>query len=192
MNAELVLGGKVIDMAARERRRMLVVGIYAAFAAGMAGCWFVDRWETTAVYFIFATLVVNRFLLGGYALGGLIKPFGGKRPKRLDMPPPFVLLALRVYQMPPGEEHFRSDEREIEQRNGAVYKAYGVMLLVLVFVWLAVNFNLHLPRLMERLGVPMANVLYGMATAVVVLGLTLPQAILLWTEPDMEGERAGD
>jgi hypothetical protein len=35
----------------------------------------------------------------------------------------------------------------------------------------------------------MANVLYGLATATVVLGLTLPQAILLWTEPDMEEEQ---
>lgn len=186
MNAELVLGGKVIDMASRERRRMLVVGIYAAFAAGLAGCWFVDQWQTTAVYFIFATLAVNRFLLGGFAFGGLIKPFGGKRPKRRDMPPPFVLLALRVYQPPPDEKYFRSDEREIEQRNQAVYKAYQAVLMVLVFVWLGTNFHVHLPRLMERLGIPMANLMYGLATGTVILALTLPQAILLWTEPDME------
>jgi hypothetical protein len=186
MNAELVLGGRVIDMAARDRRRMLVVGIYAAFVVGLAGCWFVDRWQTTGVYFIFATLMVNRFLLGGYAFGGLIKPFNGKRPERIDRAPRFVLLVLRVYQMPPGDEHFKSDERELEQRNVAVYKAYGAVLLVMVFVWLGTNLNLHLPRLMEWLHVPVANLLYGLVTAAVVLGLTLPQAILLWTEPDME------
>ncbi len=189
MNAELVLAGRVVDMAARQPRRMLVVGIYAVLAAGLAGCWFVDRWQTTGVYFIFATLVVNRFLLGGYAFGGLIKPFSGERPKRLDMPPPFVLLALRVYQPPPDEDHFRNDEREIEQRNAAAYKAYQGLLMVLVFVWLATNVHVHLPRLMERLHIPMANLLYGLATATVVLGLTLPQAILLWTEPDMEEEQ---
>jgi hypothetical protein len=75
MNAELDFLGKRVDMAPRLNRRTLVVLIYAAMAALMAGLWMVDKWHVTGVYLVFATIFVNRFFLGGYGFGGLIKPF---------------------------------------------------------------------------------------------------------------------
>ncbi len=48
------------------------------------------------------------------------------------------------------------------------------------------NFRDHVPRLLERLSVPIDALLYGLATATAITAVTLPQAILLWTEPDME------
>ena len=79
MRAELVLMGKRVDMAPRTNRRVLVVLIYAAMAALMAGLWMVDGWHVTGVYLVFATILVNRLFLGGYGFGGLIKPSAAKR-----------------------------------------------------------------------------------------------------------------
>jgi hypothetical protein len=44
------------------------------------------------------------------------------------------------------------------------------------------------PRLLARLSIPVDMLLYGLVTASVIVAITLPQAILLWTEPDMEPE----
>lgn len=188
MNAELVLMGKRIKMASRYRRRTLLVLIYFALAAALIGLWFVDRWHTSAPYLLFVTFAINRLFLGGFAFGGLIKPFSGKPPRRSAAPPPFLLLALRVYQSEPNENQYRNDEREIEQRNRAVYKAYQSLMIAVLGLWLLMNFRTNIPRLLERLSVPIDGLLYGLATAAIMLALTLPQAILLWTEPDMEEE----
>jgi hypothetical protein len=50
------------------------------------------------------------------------------------------------------------------------------------------NFRDHIPRLLERFSVPIDGLLYGLATAAAIAAVTLPQAILLWTEPDIEEE----
>jgi hypothetical protein len=188
MNAELFLLGKRIDMAPRGRRHALVVLIYSGLAAAITGLWFLDRLHTSAPYLIFATFAINRFFLGGYSFGGLIKPFSGKPPRKSAAPPPFILLSLHMYSIEPGESQYRNDEREIKQRNGAVYKAYQFLIIVLIFLWLLMNFHTNIPRLLERLSLPIDQLLYCLATASIVLAFTLPQAILLWTEPDMEPE----
>jgi hypothetical protein len=175
-------------MAARYRRRTLLVLIYVALAAALIGLWFVDQWHTSAPYLLFVTFAINRLFLGGFAFGGLIKPFSGKPPRRSAAPPPFLLLALRVYQPEPNENQYRNDEREIEQRNRAVYKAYQSLMIAVLGLWLLMNFRTNIPRLLERLSIPIDGLLYGLATAAIMLALTLPQAILLWTEPDMETE----
>jgi hypothetical protein len=188
MNAELVLMGKRVDMVPRAHRRALVVLIYAGFAAAMTGFWFLDRWHTSAAYLILATIPINRLFLGGHYFGGLIKPFNGKPPRRSDEPPPFLLLALRVYRPGPDEREYRNDERELHQRDQAHYQAYHVLSLIVIFLWALTNFKAEIPRLIARLSIPVDMLLYGLATAAVVIAITLPQAILLWTEPDMEHE----
>ena len=188
MRAELVLLGKRVDMAPRMHRRILVVLIYACFAVLMATFWTVDHWRTTGVYMIFATFFVNRFFLGGYYFGGLVKPFNGKAPRRSDAPPPFVLLTLRLWKPEPQENEFRNDERELEQRGRAYYLAYQVLTVALAVVWLISDWKMKLPRLLAWFPVPADVLLYGFVLSVCVVAITLPQAILLWAEPDMETE----
>jgi hypothetical protein len=180
--------GKRVDMAPRTNRRILVVLIYAAMAALMAGLWIVDGWHVTGVYLVFATIFVNKFFLGGYGFGGLIKPFSGKAPKRSDAPPPFLMLALRVYQPAPEESEYRNDEREVRQRDHAHYQGYQALSVALTAIWLLTNWKLHAPRLLAWVPVSADVLLYGLVLAAVVVSVTLPQAILLWTEPDMEAE----
>ena len=188
MKAELVLMGKRVDMAPQTHRRALVVLIYAALAALMAALFFADRWRTTGYYLVFATFLVNRLFLGGYNFGGLIKPFSGKPPRSPDGPPPFVLLALRVYHPEPAENEYRSDERELQQRDRAHYNAYQWIASTLVVLWLLAGWNTFRPHLLAWIPVSPSLLIYGIVLAAIVVALTLPQAILLWTEPDMEEE----
>jgi len=188
VRAELVLMGKRVDMAPRTNRRALVVLIYAGLAALMAGLWMVDGWHVTGVYLVFATILVNRLFLGGYGIGGLIKPFNGKAPKRSEAPPPFLMLALRVYQPAPEESEYRSDERELRQRDRAHYQAYQVVTVALAVVWLLADWKLSASRLLAWVPVSADLMLYGLVLAAIVVSVTLPQALLLWTEPDMESE----
>jgi hypothetical protein len=187
MNAELVLLGRRIDMAARSRRRWLVVLVYLVLAALMAAGWFLDRWRVTGCYLFFATLLINRLFLGGYYFGGLIKPFNGKAPRRAEVVSDVQLL-LRVYRAEPHESEYRNDEREIDQRGRAHYLAYQGLTLALVGLWGVANFHANKSSLLAWLPIPADQLLYGLTTALVGVALTLPQAILLWTEPDMEAE----
>jgi hypothetical protein len=116
----------------------------------------------------------------------LIKPFSGKAPARSDAPPPFLMLALRVYQPPPEENEYRNDEREVRQRDHAHYQAYQTITVALAVVWLLADWKLNASRLLAWVPVSADVMLYGLVLAAVVVAVTLPQAILLWTEPDME------
>lgn len=185
MRAELILMGRRMDMAPQAHRRTLVVLIYAALFAAMAGLWFVDRWRVTGVYMIFATILVNRLLLGGYNFGGLIKPFSGKAPHRRIDPPPFLALGLRLYRPEPEENEYRNDERELQQRDHAHYIAYQGLAVGLAAMWLLADWQANAPRLLAWLPGSAAVYLYGFVLGLVVVSQTLPQAVLLWTEPDM-------
>jgi hypothetical protein len=185
MRAELMLMGRRLDMAPRHHRRILVVLIYATLTLLLLGMWLVDRWHTTGQYVIFATFLVNRLLLGGYNYGGLVKPFNNKGPRELLEPAPLLALGLRIY-LPVGEEHpFRNDERELAQRDRSHYEAYQWMASSLAIIWLLTNWKLNAPKLMSFLPIPADQLLYGLTLAAVVVALTLPQALLLWKEPDL-------
>jgi hypothetical protein len=185
MKAELVLMGKQIDMAPRAHRRTLVVVIYATLAVFMVCLWLLDRWRSSGTYVILATMLVNRWFLGGYYFGGLIKPFSGKGPRRETVlpPPPFLTLALRVYWPHPEEGEYRNDERELHQRDRVHYQAYQFILYIFLGFCLLANLGGHF--LMRR---PLLayELFYGPVLVAIVIAYTLPQAILLWTEPDME------
>ncbi|HZB88880.1 MAG TPA: hypothetical protein VE291_09510 [Terracidiphilus sp.] len=188
MRAELVLMGRRIDMARRTHRRALVVAIYAALAVIIAVLWYFTHWRGTGAYVFWAAMLACRFFLGGYYTGGLVKPFNGKPPRQADIPPPLLLLKLRVYQpvLSADESAYRNDERELNQRDRAHYLAYQAIGIAVVLQSLVASMRIIVPRL--RNWPPMApdQLYYGLSLITIALFLTLPQAILLWTEPDME------
>ena len=137
MRAELVLMGRRVDMAQRARRRALVVGIYAVFAALITGLWFVDQWRSTGTYIYWAAmcrlLAVSRWLLRG----GLVKPFTGKGPRQSDSAPSLLSLKLRMYPAQADDDRaYRNDERELNQRDRAHYLAYQAMAVLVVAAWI--------------------------------------------------------
>ena len=188
MNAEVVFLGRRISMARRHRRRVLVVAIYAAFALLMATLWIATGWRGSGAWVIYAAIFACRFFLGGYYAGGLVKPFNNKAPKQHDSPPSLLALKLRVYNpVPAGDDSaYRNDERELHQRDHAHYLAFqavGVAVCVPMFI---ASMRLIRPSLMSWIPMNPDAMYYGLTLIALILFLTLPQAILLWTEPDME------
>jgi hypothetical protein len=187
MRAELILMGKRIDMAARARRRALVIAIYAGIAAVMAATWFLDHWRHTGSYILWAALFACYLFLGGTTFGGLVKPFHNRRRITYDSPQPFLLLKLRTYLPTPGEESdYLNDERELYQRGYAHYRAYQVIGIAVVLILTLSLFRMQNAEWFRWIPVTPDTLYYGLLLIVVVLFLTLPQSILLWTEPDME------
>ncbi len=190
MRAELVMMGKRVDMARRARRRLLVVLIYAVLAALLIGLWFVDHWRVTGTYLFWAALLACRLFLGGQYSYGLVKPFTGKGPRRAAMPPPLLLLKLRLYQPVPSPEDgiFRNDERELQQRDRVHYQAYQVLGIAVVLAWFVSYMGMLRPALLTWIPLSPYQMFYGLMLVTLMLFLTLPQCILLWTEPDMESD----
>ena len=55
-------------------------------------------------------------------------------------------------------------------------------------IWLLADWKLNAKRLLAWVPMSADVMLYGLVLAAIVVAITLPQAILLWTEPDMEAE----
>jgi hypothetical protein len=190
MNAEFFLFGKRIDMAHRARRRWLVALVYAGFAALLAGFWFESHWHLALFLTTFASVFVNRFLLGGRLPGGLVKPFQNKRrysyksESSLD-----DFLRWGLHRAPePGQDTFRSDERELRERDRAHFQAYGTVESAAALLAFALFDKIERPEILSWIPAPSEPFIYYLAMVILILFATLPQAILLWTEPDMEEE----
>jgi hypothetical protein len=190
MRAELVLLGRRVDMAQRARRRALVVLIYAGLAALFVGMWFADHWHSTGTYVFWAAMLACRLFLGGYYSGGLIKPFTGKGPRSSAMATPLQLLQLRLYRTLPDEDGraYQNDERELHQRDRAHYQAYQVVGIAVVVAWIVAYMGMLKPVWLAWIPMTPYQMFYGSTLVTLMIFLTLPQCILLWTEPDMEEE----
>ena len=193
MNAELVLFGKRVDMARRARRRALVVAVYGALAVLIAVLWYFTHWRGTGAYVLFAATLACKLFFGGYYRGGLVKPFQYKKPANAGAPPPLLLLKLRVYKpvLQPDEDAFRNDEREVHQRDRAHYLAYQWLPVCLAAPWFVAYLRMLRPGLLVP-GMTVDEFYFALTLIGMALFLTLPQAILLWTEPDMDEARCSD
>jgi len=186
MNAELVMLGKRVSMAQRRRRRLLVIGVYAVLAGLLIAASTAEGRHSLTPFVLWAVIFACRLFLGGYYAGGLVKPFSGKPPRRSDVPPSLLALKLRIYQPSLGSGvEYRSDERELHQRDFAHYRAYKVLGIGLLAPWITASFLGN--RALLVIDAAMVNRLCAtMTLALLALFLTLPQAIMLWTEPDMD------
>ncbi len=162
MKTEVVLLGRNISIASRRRRRLLVTLLYAACAVLVIAVWFpVLRLQKVGVLVILlAFSLLARFLGGRHEQGGILPP--------VDC----------------------GDERELHRRDHAYFLAYWWWDFTLLPAILASGFRIN--------GMPatwnpeIRAFLYQLPVALLlasgILYYTLPQAILLWTEPDMEDQ----
>ncbi len=186
MKADLALFGMHFDMSSRARRRWLVALIYAAFAALMAASWFLDHLRMSGTYFLFNyALLVSWFILGGYYPGGLLRPFDGYVQRRKGTEPS-TALKLNGGPAAPAVRESLNDERELRERDRAHYQAFQWFAIALLFLCLLAN--PHLVGWLHLSADRIVELLHGGLLAALMLALSLPQAILLWTEPDMETE----
>jgi hypothetical protein len=186
MRTELILWGKPVNLSRRSQRRRLVLWIYAAMAVVMAAMGWLDTWRTSGYYLVILATAVNHFLLGGYGRGGLIRPFSGKPPREATIPSPLIPLGLylRLTNVSP-EGEWRSDERELALRDRAHYQAYqwvsGAVAVLWLISWWVTAKRPAFPALYPI----MEMLLYPVVLVTVIMMLTLPQAMMLWNEPDM-------
>jgi len=148
-------------MVSRERRRWLVVLCYAA-------------WSLLILLGITASSDSARFILVLFAVfAGTCIQFVifNKLAKDSVLPGQEAILGQSLNTL---FHKSGPDERQVAVRNAAYYKAYRVVAVYLLLI----------------MSVSPAGeaALMGLTALLFVLVLTLPQAIILWTEPDIPGE----
>jgi hypothetical protein len=185
MKTEIVLVGKHIGMTSRRRRRALVVVVYAVLVPVA----FLFIQNPSVGHFLFLSIAVgsaNRFLLGGQALGGLIKPFDGKTLKRPPVESSLDDLIRWGFHRPQilDPKGFKNDERELLQRDHAYSVAYQTLSLVVFLMFMVLFWK----RPIAAFGFVLTPIdqLAFLIVLAFVAAETLPQSVLLWTEPDME------
>ncbi len=171
-----------IRLETQRQRRMLVCGYYSF----MMLLEVVIAWRIFVghrAYFpgsLLALLSVCFGLLGGIRAGGPVKPYSDRydHPSTRDQAP----ITLFIQRRSGGEAEER-DERDLLVRDRAHYQAYTVLRvssLVLALGFLLQIGHFNLPGLSSYL------LLTGFPFFVLLM--TLPQAIILWSEPNMEAE----
>jgi cation transporter-like permease len=181
-----------IPMQRQSTRRKMVVMVYALLLAFcIAGIVFA---RTEPQFYrgpLYAALAVAALVFGGSGKWGLIKPFPNKPPWR----EPVIVDVVRSQLKPmaltiPDQSGWTNDERELARRDRAHYLAYQAVTIVLVLVLPVAAFGLraaiglHHP---DWLTVTLAlHVIYALALVGSVMAVTLPAAIILWNEPDMD------
>ncbi len=190
MNAELVLFGKRVDMARRTRRRALVIAVYVTLAVLIALLWYFTHWRGAGLYVFWAAILACKLFFGGRYRGGLVKPFQYRRSAHAEAAPPLWALKMHMYKpmLQSDEEQYRSDERELHQRDRAHYKAYQWLGLCVLVSWFLASLGIAHPGLAPLPGMTAEHLCCGFGLVSILLFVTLPQAILLWTEPDMDSD----
>lgn len=199
MKRELVLFGRHINMATQARRRRLVGLVYAGFAALMVGGFYIDRWRLWGPFMIiFSGSFIARLVFGGFGAGGkgMIKPFLGNEVRaRYNRNPtsPWSRVARMTIPDISNDRESCSDEREVSRRDNAHEVAYRRLGMVVIATFLVAYFKNTGSAVLLKSGINLPTaffdqLIYGLLIASYILAITLPQAILLWTEPDMDSE----
>ena len=158
MRTEYLVGNMRIGFASQARRRWFVALVYTALAVFILGALFLSHKNVTGAWFT--------------ASCGIL----------------YIALWV-VFSGLAGDPRARGDEREVHRRDHAHFRAYYALGFFLFGALIAGSFRgpdpitPHLPLALRGYFVQLPFVLL-LATA--LLYGTLPSAILLWTEPDME------
>lgn len=174
---------------ARRRTRRWIVAAYWAYALFLAVALAAHQvhhqgLSALSVYWMFFLLLILTPFLGGVRVGGLVKSFGKVRFVPLQERPEIqpLLSPPKLVDGQLDERDFRLDERETVSRDHCHFLAY---------TWIRWG-SLALLALYCGLGLwqPATLALCG-PIFLYLLTLTLwslPQSLLLWSEPDMEAE----
>jgi len=196
MKTELVLMGMHLDVTLQTRHRRLVSMVYTGIAALIAGFWFIDRWRLTSVILMYVPILVNWLILGGYYsdANGIVKLFLSNDVRSRYLKNPLSAWSRLTEKTLPNvtdERLFSNDERELRRRDAAHWISYRYLGMGVIAAFFVAYLKNLLSNAWDSLHVPPAifdTLIYGLLMAAFVLFFTLPQSILLWTEPDIEAE----
>jgi len=157
------------SVAERSHRRALVLATYFVLAALMVS---IAAASANAVVFTLAWVVLAWNIASGSVLGRLVTNTAVLPSIRVG-----ELIGLGLARRPRDPDEL--DERDVAIRNAACFKAYRViatytLILVLIVPGLGTMATI---RTFEMLLAPL-----------LAMAVTLPQAIILWTEPDVPAQ----
>ena len=173
-----------LPMQRQSSRRKLVVVTYSALAVLCS----LNLWGAHNLGFwpgLYAGSFVGLYIFGGQGRYGLVKAFANKPPR----PAPPIVNLMKLHLQPdsagtPDASTWRNDERELSRRDLAHYRAYQPITIALTAILVLSAMTLHPTRWIP---IPLLqNLLFAVALFTTVLALTLPSAIILWTEPDID------
>ncbi len=165
------------SMASRSHRRTLVAATYAILLALVAAILAAPPLggRVRSLWLLFLPLAFN--VVSHAVFGRMIDPM---------LPKPAGREATGLGLTLPSRAQDEPDEREMAVRNAAHYHAFRAATVYGLFYWTAIPlyWRLHASAiilLVLLFAIPLLTML-----------LTLPQAIILWTEPDVpeDGARA--
>jgi hypothetical protein len=157
-----------ISMASRANRRILVLLTYTLIAALLAYCGTTHRRFLrldSGDWVIVLVVVVSRWVFGSII-----------REQTLHENKRRTVRGMGLVSGMSGDEP-EPDERELAVRNSAYFHAFRVLAAYSIFLFLFAEFFGPWP--FQKFA------LVGSATMFLILAWTLPQAIILWKEPDM-------
>jgi hypothetical protein len=165
MNTEYSIGNLRFRFESRARRRWLVVFFYALLAALDLAC-VNNRIHPPPSY-------LTAWIVSGLAI--------------------LVVALLIVLSWLGGPWRMRDDERETHRREHAFARAYRVLGVFIMAEFLAVVGLFPEPSPITPLLPPVVRAFLiqlplFLLFAIIFLYVSLPPAILLWSEPDMEAE----
>ena len=162
------------SMVRRNNRRVLVAMTYAIFLVLMAAVIIIlpSGRQLNAVWMclILAYNVVSRAILGRLVKDTVLPELRGDGLTSLGLSP----------RSRRGEDE--PDEREVAVRNAAYFEAYRALAVYSIAIWLAS------PLLFSLSASTAVRFLLLLIMPLLAMALTLPQAVVLWTEPDVPEE----
>lgn len=199
MKSELVLFGQHINMTPRVNRRRLVVLFYGIFGALVLANWMRGSHTGGGLWTIEFTVLVGP-ILGGYFAGisvlsgraRLVEPFTARKTLKYPGSASVLKPSTLLHPVVDNDPELRIDERALRRRDYAHYVSHG-FLGTLISVGFILEFlsNSNIGGVIESLRLTSNDVnriVYYLLQIGYISFMTLPQAILLWTEPDMETE----
>jgi len=173
-----------ISLARRQARRWLVLGFWAvnlslavvvSLLTGKYGAsyWLLYSWQLIS-------LPLLTGLLGGEGKRGAVRAFEGCTSEEQAATDNTYMTPEDIAERKRRESKLRLDERDVNMRNAAHYKAYSALrwFIFVAFPVMAVP--------------PPREWLFLRSILLLTLFLAvwcLPQTLILWTEPDMEAEQ---
>lgn len=163
MRTRVFLG---LSMAEQSHRRILIIATYLVLAILMGA---IIAASANVVIVTLACVILAWNIFSGSLLGRLVANTSVPQSMRFG-----ELIDLGLARNPRDPDAM--DERDVAVRNAACFKAYRVIgFYTLVLVLLAPGLGaMATVRTFEALLAPL-----------LAMAVTLPQAIILWTEPDV-------
>lgn len=194
MRTQFKIFGMRLNMAPQANRRALVWMVYGLIAIIMTASWMSNPTGSDAFFISIVSGLLLRSTFGGrfqskyYLFGsGLVEPFDGNEVLDLKRSSKWARFLIPEVG---DEREVRNDERALRRRDHAHYVAFQSLgSLVMLALILKFIDSVPLHPTTESLGLTRESVnriIFAILQISWIEIMSLPQAILLWTEPDME------